>query len=408
MSLPSAGGHGARGGFRVLQWSMLLRLAHILAGCLGVALYFAVLWDGFETIVLPRRVTRRWRLARAFYISTWEPSRAVLRRIQNPRRREAWLGIFGPLSLLLLLIFWAGALMAAFVLMRWALVGGGWGGLWFASGSDFFTLGLIQPASGWGRLLTILEAGTGFGFLALVIGYLPVIYQAFSRREGNISLLDARAGSPPSAGELLRRGARDVNELTQLLKDFEVWTADLMESHISYPVLGYFRSLHDNQSWLATLVTMLDACTLVIAGAGCSEPAPLALNHSMPEAAVTRQARLSFALARHALVDLAQVMHIQPAPFDSTLRLPAPELARLRKFLFQADIPWVGADTCYDALADLRRMYEPYASALSTRLLMPLPEWLPGEKTRENWLSSAWNDAGQLRSRRALHEDWHH
>ncbi len=137
-------------------------------------------------------------------------------------------------------------------------------------------------------------------------------------------------------------------------------------------------------------------------------PAPLALNHSMPEAAVTRQARLSFALARHALVDLAQVMHIQPAPFDSTLRLPGPQLARLRKFLFQADIPWVGADTCYDALADLRRMYEPYASALSTRLLMPLPEWLPGEKTRENWLSSAWNDAGQLRSRRALHEDWHH
>src|SRR4029079_15612863 len=106
----------------------------------------------------------------------------------------------------------------------------------------------------------------GMGFLALVISYLPVMYQSFSRRETVISLLDARAGSPAAAVELLRRHAHvhAIGELGELLNNWERWAAEVLEGHISYPVLLYFRSQHDNQSWLATLTTILDTCALMI------------------------------------------------------------------------------------------------------------------------------------------------
>src|SRR5438094_6822061 len=173
----------------------------------------------------------------------------------------------------------------------------------YMSGTTFFTLGLgdVSPGTPVARLVTVVEAGTGFGFLAIVISYLPVLYGAFSQREANISLLDARAGSPPSAGELLRRqGERQNAEaLVQYLRDWETWSAQLMESHLSYPVLCYFRSQHNNQSWLAALTAVLYACALLIAYA---------------QGALKSQAELTFAISRHAVVDLAQVMHIPPRP----------------------------------------------------------------------------------------------
>src|SRR6202007_1946785 len=117
-------------------------------------------------------------------------------------------------------------------------------------------------------VLVVTEAGFGFGFLAAVIGYLPFIYGSFSKREVNISLLDARAGTPPTAGELLRRHAYPggSDALRLLFKDWELWAAELMESHLSYPVLAFFRSQHDNQSWIAALTAILDSCALVKAG----------------------------------------------------------------------------------------------------------------------------------------------
>src|SRR5262249_59014024 len=125
-------------------------------------------------------------------------------------------------------------------------------------------LGVATPGAGLVGALVVTEAGLGLGFLAAIIGYLPFIYGSFSKREVDISLLDSRAGPPPTAGELLRRhsydGGRDA--LHQLLKDWELWSAELMESHLSYPVLAFFRSQHDNQSWIASLTAILDACAL--------------------------------------------------------------------------------------------------------------------------------------------------
>ena len=136
----------------------------------------------------------------------------------------------------------------------------------YMSGTTFFTLGLgdVTPVTAMTRLIAVCEAGTGFGFLAIAISYLPTFYTAFSQREVNISLLDARAGSPPTAGELLRRHGRGriQDGLGDFLQEWEVWSAQLMETHLSYPVLCFFRSQHDNQSWLAAFTAILDVCAL--------------------------------------------------------------------------------------------------------------------------------------------------
>src|SRR5262249_46157166 len=149
-------------------------------------------------------------------------------------------------------------------------VPGSLGDYFYVSGITFFTLtfGDVVPTGAVGRVLSVLEAGLGMAFLAVVISYLPVLSQAFSRREATISLLDARAGSPPAAGEFLLRLARGggVASLDGFLAEWERWAAELLESHLSFPPLAYYRSQHANQSWLAALAAALDASAFVLVG----------------------------------------------------------------------------------------------------------------------------------------------
>ena len=158
--------------------------------------------------------------------------------------------------------------------------------------------------------MSVVEAGIGFGFLALVISYLPVLYQSFSRREITISLLDARAGSPPTGGEFIRRlaDARNISAVGPLLIEWEHWAAELLESHLSFPVVSYFRSQHDNQSWVAALAMILDTSAILITSV---------------DGADGYQARLTFAMARHTAVDLGLVFKTPPSPPASDRMSPA-------------------------------------------------------------------------------------
>jgi hypothetical protein len=209
-----------------------------------------------------------------------------------------------------------------------------------------------------------------------MISYLPTLYGAFSQRELNISLLDARAGSPPTAAELLRRHAQfaDSEVLTPYLRDWEIWAAQIMESHLSYPVLCYFRSQHDNQSWLAAFTAVLDVSALLVA---------------YGEGTARWQARLTFAIARHAVLDLAEVLRVPPAR-PARDRLPPEEAAEVRQLLLECR----ASGKCTEAgdlkLLQLREMYEPYLNGLAIRLLMPLPSWGVGQSAVENWKRSAW------------------
>lgn len=362
---------------------------NVLIGIIGLVLIVVVLWDVFETIVLPRRVTRRVRLTRLFYRLVWQPWSAVAGLIEKKKRRETFLGVFGPLSLLVLLTLWAITLVTGFACLHWAIDSrlGLHGGpksfltdLYF-SGTTFFTLGLgdIAPLGAAARAVTVIEASVGFGLLALVIGYLPVLYQSFSRREVNISMLDARAGTPPTAVELLRRHqeAQSMGSLEQLLRDWESWAADLLESHLSYPVLCFFRSQHDNQSWLAALSTVLDACSLVMVGI---------------DGTPKWQAQLTFKMARHTIVDIAQIFNAAPSKDDGQ-RLTTDGLAGLRSVLSDSGTPLRNQPGDDTTLAELRAMYEPYTEVMSRYLMMPLPGWLPKPKATDNWQTSAFENS---------------
>jgi len=359
-----------------------MRLVTLIA---GIVCLFAVLLDAFQTIILPRRATGRFRLTRIFYLVTWQPWVFFTKRLCSVRRRETIFSYYGPMSLIFLLVVWAAAMVVGFALIFFALgspfidaaQGPGFRSDLYVSGTTIFTLGLgdVTPHSPWARELIILEAGTGLGFLAVVMGYFPVLYSAFSRREVSISLLDARAGSPPTAAELLRRHSYEGGEaaLALLLVEWERWSAELLESHISYPLLCYFRSQHTNQSWLGALTAVLDTSALLIAGVQGHE---------------ARQAQLTFAMARHALVDLAQIFVLAPV-MDAPDRLPPARYDKLYGLLCQSGVSVCRDGHSYERLRDMRALYEGYAEALSDYLCMPLPPWIADTPHKDNWLAVA-------------------
>jgi hypothetical protein len=366
---------------------------NIPVAILGVIIIFVVLLDAFETVVLPRRVSRHFRLTAWFYRRTWVPWRGIARRIGTFSRRQNFLGYFGPLSLIMLLAFWAASLILGFALLQYGIGGHEqlsrepitFGRLIYHSGQTFFTLGYgdILPTSSLARALSVIEAGMGFAFLGVVIGYLPVVYASFSRREIQISMLDARAGSPPTAAELLVRLASTPENPTALsqtsldscLRDWERWAAEVLESHISYPVLSFFRSQHSNTSWLGTLITMLDVTSLLITGVDGIHPG---------------QARLTFAMARHASVDLAQVVNARYDP-QAPERLTDAGFDSLRDRLAAAGFELRSSNEARQKLAKLRSMYEPYLHSMARNLMVDLPPWQHPAKIRDNWQGGPWD-----------------
>ncbi len=353
----------------------------------GIVCLFAVLFDAFQTIILPRRATGRFRITRIFFILTWKPWVLFSRLLHHPRKRETAFSFYGPLSLILLFVIWAGVMVFGFALIFYAqgspLVDAnqpqqpGFRTDLYISGTTLFTLGLgdVTPHSPGTRELIILESATGLGFLAIVMGYFPVLYSAFSRREVSISLLDARAGSPPTAAELMRRHSHEGAEqaLSILLVEWERWSAELLESHISYPLLCYFRSQHGNQSWLSALTAILDTSALLIAGVRGHE---------------ARQAQLTFAMARHAVVDLAQVFSLKPIA-GMPDRLPVERYEQLYNLLCASGVSVCRDGESFNRLRELRALYEGYAETLGRYLNMPLPPWIADQPHKDNWLTVA-------------------
>jgi hypothetical protein len=364
-----------------------MRVAALIAGllfCLGTVL------DAFQTIILPRRPTGRFRITRFFYILTWSPWAAMARHAPKPKLREQCYSIYGPLSLLLLLVVWAVLLMTGFALLFYALgtpfadamgtptSAGRMRTDLYVSGTTLVTLGLgdVVPRTLAARALIILESATGLGLVALVIGYVPVLYGSFSRREVSVALLDARAGSPPTSAELLRRHAFAGGQeaLVVLLVEWERWSAEMLESHISYPILCYYRSQHDNQSWLSALTAVLDSCALLI---------------SIVPGVASRQAQLTFAMARHTLVDLGHVFHLEKSEAawlarGGLERLPAQSFNQLCDSM-QAGLRLCGDPGASARLHALRALYEPHAAALADFLGLSLPGWIPEPRAKDQW-----------------------
>jgi hypothetical protein len=359
-------------------------LAHwciYLVPTLGVIVIIAILHDAFEVMLLPRRVKSKMRIVRYFFDGTWAVWRVVGLRFRSEDRRHNFLGLYGPLSLILLLIVWAVGLIGAFGSLFWSLNSVQFSfhqlaiQLYF-SGVTFFTLGYgdMVPHGALAKLISVAEAGTGLGFIAMVIGYLPVMYQLFSRREAQVITLDAVAGSPPNAITLVRRHAegQGLGTLDRFFLDWQQWSAQLLESQLSYPMLAYYRSQHDNQSWLAALAAVMDASVLVMVGL---------------DGVQTFQARLTFATARLAVIEMGRVLGIGPRTPEQD-RLPSGTFLALQTELGKSDVHFVDEEAAEERLTAFRNTYEPFLVGLAQHLLLVLPAWAPDPNQIDNWVNS--------------------
>jgi hypothetical protein len=364
----------------------------VIAGIFGLALLLVAVVDAFRAVVVARHAHSLPTITRMFYRVTWAPFAMGARLIGSEQRRESYLGIYGPLSLLLLLGLWAGSVIAAFAMLQWCVGFPADGGpsriaqeIYF-SAATFFTLGASVAPNMVSKFLIVIEAGFGFTFLGLVIGYLPVLYQSFSSRELRILLLDARAGSPPSAIQFFLRRGSDSTELRERLADWEEWALDLLQNHLSYPMLAYYRSQHANQSWLAALTTVIDVSALTMLSTDDD------LKH---------QAGFTFAAGRHALVHTASIFGL--APQNPQLdRLSSEDFSQLCSLLSGDPAPLRVERIAQAELAQLRSMYEPYANALGAYFLMTLPPWIADERVSDNWQISAWGHRGRPHAIRFL------
>jgi hypothetical protein len=366
---------------------------------IGFALVSSTLLDAFEVVLLPRPVRRRWRVNRFFFRWTWAAWVRIARVWPEGRQRENTLAAFGPLSMVLLFSAWAACLMFGFGLLHWSLqqfmsgapslsLGQAMG----VSGDAFFTLGYgdVVPHHMLGRLLVIVEAGTGFGFIALTISYLPVLYQHFSRRDFQLVELAARAGTPPSATALLawHAGAGSTEAMNQWLRDWELWASDLAQSHAAYPMLVFYRSQHEGHSWLGALAVLLRSCALLMAGGE---------RQAYPQAAAT------FAAAQRALRVVAASLEIDPSgtsgprdakPGQGSSVGPA-DLAAAAPTCRLIDPGWQDGPMVERRLAHLCQTFEPWVAGVSTYLELPSTSGADDDRTDSSaeGAGDAWFDA---------------
>jgi hypothetical protein len=357
---------------------------HLVLGLVCLVGLAFLLAEFFSVFLMPRRVRRDPAIARAVLRVLWIPWRAGAGLLPRASA-DTTLGIFGPLGLLAILAILSAGIILCFSGLHWAVstrlgsthVADFGDDLYFSAAAFTSATSPSTPINGLGKTMQIVEAATGLGLLAISIGYLPALFQAFSRRETAVARLDPRAGSPPSPGRLLERSGQRGGwaDLDEYLLEWETWTADLMETHLAYPILGYFRSQHLNQNWLAALTTIVDASAYALAYGSDSH---------------TEAAELTFRIGRHALGDLAHTFSTRrlerdPEPRERE-RLSRDDLAELRSRLEGSGLhSEVDEETCAHRLEELRASYEPYAIAIARHLALELPDWLPRGEARDAW-----------------------
>jgi hypothetical protein len=266
----------------------------------GVSIAVAAFYDLFKSVVLPRPSVNRFIMVRLLFFAFWALWRWVSRRMTNAARRETWLATFGPSAVIAMFFTWALAFLLGYALIldglrnqiRPPLDNLGEAVYFSASTIVPLSYGDFVPIGLAARIMILFESATGVGIAALVITLLFSLYAAFQEREELVVQLDAIAGAPPSGVQLLEtvfeRGLRD--ELVKTFDDWRRWSAAVLESHLAYPILLYFRSSHDNEAWLNSFGAVMDAACLVMSTVDEDEEGP---------------ARLMFTVGNHLVEDLA-------------------------------------------------------------------------------------------------------
>src|SRR5947209_1093244 len=334
----------------------------------GIVILLWTLLDVLRTLVMPRAARGRFRLSRILFRPVWNPWRWVGVRRKTIQSRERVLAAAAPSFFFILLFGWVSLALLAYALILWSPAfvhglgrgAGSFGDALYSSGSSLFTLGIGSgAATGVARAIGVVAGASGLGLFAVVIASLPVLYQAFNRREVGVLLLDARAGSPPSGPELLHRmgSAGMASSLPELFAEWERWVADVLESHMSYPILSLFRSPHDNTSWVTSLGSVLDAATLMLTSVD-GEP--------------DERAKLLYGTGVHAVEDLYYYLRltereavIQRDEFESVLEDMKDDGFSIRP-----------VDDAFARFTEKRAKYAPRLDALAVLLAAPPGLWI--------------------------------
>jgi hypothetical protein len=354
---------------------MLSRL-EVLAGLL---IWCAVLWDGFATVILPHTIAPMGRSSGRFYRWSWKLWAAIARRIAQPALRLGFMAVYGPLSVILLLVLWAGLTIVAFPLIHHGLGSHfqsqsgpvSFSTLLYTSGSTFLTLGLgdLSGPDRIARIFILLEAATGYFFLAMIITYLPVLEQAYQAREVVNLLIHGRGGSRPNAIGLVHRYSGEAGSeiLRGNLREAERWTSEILQSHLAHPVLMFYRAQHQGQSWLVSLTTVLDTCALLVVGG---------------DGLLAAQARITYRMGLRLLKDLTRAQNLT-VDRRCRRRLSQAELPAVLAALQGANLQLTLGEGAANQLLRLVRRYDVYLAALAECLVTPLPAWInprePGE-----------------------------
>ena len=339
--------------------------AGALTIAVGVLVVVVIIVDAVATLVVTQGETARWRPTRIWYEATWGTTRALVLRVLPGRARDLALRVYPAGSLLGLLLLWLVGLA-----FGWALVyrglgarlegGGGFGEELYQSGISLLSPGQLGAAGTGVRLLSLLETVTGLGTIALLISYLPALYGAYSRREARLLTLDDPTGGRMTPVRVIAVHAPDgdLGLFHDFCREWEMWMAEVLESHVSYPMLALFRSQHAGQSWITALGVVTDAATLTCACVeGQDDRAPYFLHRR----------------GRRTVVEVARRLHVRDVEVRSWLNRNAFELAWEQ--LCTMRLPLRDKEEAYERLETLRRSYGNRLQQLIDFLLAPHGFW---------------------------------
>jgi hypothetical protein len=347
-------------------------LLDILAAVVGAALVVSSLADLFQSVVVPRSVGGRFRPSVIIARYGWRLWRDNSMRIADQERREDTLAIFAPTFMMTLLAYWVFSQIVGYGLIFWALRVGlqpepMLGGAIYFAGASLMTIGYgdIVPVHWYTRLLALIAAGGGLATIAIVATFLFQTFAAFQKREAFVVTISERTGAPPSGLEFVMRHVKLelMSDLGPLLREAQQWIAEVMETHLAYPVLTYFRSSHDDESWVGTLGALLDASTLLIT--------TLDADHR-------GQAEITLRLGSHLVRDFSGFFRL---PASDAAGVEYDEFATAYRALRELGTPLHPLEDAWPAFVQKRATYATQLDAMARWWRIPPARWI-GDRSR--------------------------
>jgi hypothetical protein len=340
---------------------------HVAEGLAGAAIVVVMLLDVFQAVIEPRPTGYRFRVSARISRIGWPIWRWAAQRIEDSERRENFLGTFAPLAMIVFLAVWVSGLILGYGLLLHSIRDGlrppvGFLGALYFAGTSLLTIGYgdIVPVGASARIVSIVAGASGFGVVAVVTAFLFQIFGAFQQREVYVVTFGTRAGAPPSGVTLLEKYARlgMMADLAGVFEEGMRWTAQTLESHLSYPILGYFRSTHDYESWIGTVGALLDATTLLL-----TTVVDGPFGH----------AKLVNDMARHLTHDLADYFRMDTGP---AVGIEREEFDAARRRLAEAGLEVRDADGAWTEFGRLRSTYATALNAMARFWEVPPAEWV--------------------------------